>query len=63
MEMQWRGSGGQRAGRECVTPRMTAFVTLAGVYNTPDESSDFGVERSRDPVSYTHLTLPTILLV
>jgi RNA polymerase sigma-70 factor (ECF subfamily) len=27
---------------------MTAFVTLAGVYNTPDESSDFGVERSRD---------------
>jgi RNA polymerase sigma-70 factor (ECF subfamily) len=27
---------------------MTAFVTLAGVYNTPDDSSDFGVERSRD---------------
>jgi RNA polymerase sigma-70 factor, ECF subfamily len=27
---------------------MTAFVTLAGVYNTPDESSGFGVERSRD---------------
>jgi RNA polymerase sigma-70 factor (ECF subfamily) len=27
---------------------MTAFVTLAGVYNTPDESSEFGVERSRD---------------
>jgi RNA polymerase sigma-70 factor, ECF subfamily len=28
----------------CVTPAMTAFVTLAGVYNTPT----FGVERSRD---------------
>ena len=27
---------------------MTAFVTLAGVYNTPDDSSDFGAERSRD---------------
>jgi RNA polymerase sigma-70 factor (ECF subfamily) len=27
---------------------MTAFVTLAGVYSTPDDSSDFGVERSRD---------------
>jgi RNA polymerase sigma-70 factor, ECF subfamily len=27
---------------------MTAFVTLAGVYNTPEHSSDFGVERSRD---------------
>jgi RNA polymerase sigma-70 factor (ECF subfamily) len=26
---------------------MTAFVTLAGVYSTPDDSSDFGVERSR----------------
>ena len=27
---------------------MTAFVTLAGVYNTPDQRSDFGAERSRD---------------
>jgi RNA polymerase sigma-70 factor (ECF subfamily) len=27
---------------------MTAFVTLAGVYNTPDERSGFGVERGRD---------------
>jgi RNA polymerase sigma-70 factor, ECF subfamily len=27
---------------------MTAFVTLAGVYSTPAEGSDFGVERSRD---------------
>ena len=27
---------------------MTAFVTLAGVYNTPDITSNFGVERSRD---------------
>ena len=26
---------------------MTAFVTLAGVYNTPDHFQ-FGVERSRD---------------
>jgi RNA polymerase sigma-70 factor, ECF subfamily len=27
---------------------MTAFVTLAGVYNTPDDSAGFGAERSRD---------------
>ena len=27
---------------------MTAFVTLGGVYNTPDMPSNFGVERSRD---------------
>jgi RNA polymerase sigma-70 factor (ECF subfamily) len=27
---------------------MTAFVTLAGVYNTPDLAPEFGVERSRD---------------
>jgi RNA polymerase sigma-70 factor, ECF subfamily len=27
---------------------MTAFVTLAGVYNTPDDAPHFGLERSRD---------------
>jgi RNA polymerase sigma-70 factor (ECF subfamily) len=27
---------------------MTAFVTLAGVYNTPDIPANFGAERSRD---------------
>jgi len=27
---------------------MTAFVTLAGVYSTPDDAPDFGLERSRD---------------
>jgi len=27
---------------------MTAFVTLAGVYNTPDLASEFGAERSQD---------------
>jgi RNA polymerase sigma-70 factor (ECF subfamily) len=27
---------------------MNAFVTLAGVYNTPDQRSGFGAERSRD---------------
>ncbi len=37
-------AAGQRSVRECVTPLMTAFVTLAGVYSTPD----FGGERSRD---------------
>ncbi len=36
--------GGQRGARERVTPRMTAFVTLAGVYNTPP----FCVERTRN---------------
>ncbi len=35
---------GQRLAPRCVTPLMTAFVTLAGVYNTPD----LGVERSRE---------------
>src|SRR6185295_9419145 len=33
---------------DCVTPPMTAFVTLAGVYNTPETSSSFGAGRSRD---------------
>ena len=27
---------------------MTAFVTLRGIYNTPDITSNFGAERSRD---------------
>src|SRR5205085_6884614 len=33
---------------DCVTPPMTAFVTLAGVYSTPDLSSILGGERSRN---------------
>jgi RNA polymerase sigma-70 factor (ECF subfamily) len=43
-----RGVAGQPTARGCVTPLMTAFVTLAGVYNTPDITSSFGVERNRD---------------
>src|SRR5688572_20115868 len=39
-----RQKRGQRLAVRRVTPLMTAFVTLAGVYNTPD----LGVERSRD---------------
>ena len=39
---------GQRRARECVTPHMTAFVTLAGVYNMAADKPDFGVERSRN---------------
>ncbi len=38
----------QRSACNSVVSRMTAFVTLAGVYNTPIIRSDFGVERSRD---------------
>ena len=41
-------AGGQPIPAQRVTPLMTAFVTLAGVYNTPDVTSDFGAERSRD---------------
>ncbi len=44
MESQYANRDGQRRVRECVTSRMTAFVTLAGVYNTPD----FCVARSQD---------------
>src|SRR5689334_4849440 len=36
--------GRQRGRSQCVTPHMTAFVTLAGVYNTPVSS----VGRSRE---------------
>ncbi len=39
-----RKTRGQRFAPQRVTPLMTAFVTLAGVYNTPD----LGVERSRE---------------
>ena len=40
--------GRQRGELRCVTPLMTAFATLAGVYNTPDHGADFAVERNRD---------------
>jgi RNA polymerase sigma-70 factor, ECF subfamily len=40
---------------------MTAFVTLAGVYNTPDITSDFGVERSRDQLMTTSRALDQFL--
>src|SRR5690348_3524500 len=40
---------------------MTAFVTLAGVYNTPDVSSDSGVERSRDQGLMTSRALDQFL--
>src|ERR1043165_2870865 len=46
--MQRSRWGRQRARRGRVTPPMTPLFTPAGVYNTPDDSSDFGVERSRD---------------
>src|SRR6186713_327858 len=38
--MQCVGSEGQRPRQARVTPSMTAFVTLAGVYNTPDIEAD-----------------------
>jgi RNA polymerase sigma-70 factor (ECF subfamily) len=40
---------------------MTAFVTLAPVYNTPDGMSDFGVERSRDQELMTSRALEQFL--
>src|SRR6186713_2937310 len=39
---------GQPFAAQRVTPLMTAFVTLAGVYNTPEHAPDFGAERSRN---------------
>jgi RNA polymerase sigma-70 factor (ECF subfamily) len=40
---------------------MTAFVTLAGVYITPDIVSDFGVERSPDQLMTTSRALDQFL--
>jgi RNA polymerase sigma-70 factor (ECF subfamily) len=40
---------------------MTAFATLAGVYNTPDRTSDFGVERSQDQGVMTSRALEQFL--
>jgi RNA polymerase sigma-70 factor (ECF subfamily) len=48
MELQCAKPLGQRTVRERVTPFMTAFVTLAGVYSTPENTSRLGGERSRD---------------
>jgi RNA polymerase sigma-70 factor, ECF subfamily len=48
---------GQRGSAWRVTPLMTAFVTLAGVYNTPD----FRVERSRDQEWMTSRALEQFL--
>ncbi len=44
-----------------VTPHMTAFVTLAGVYNTPDVTPDFGIERSWDQDLMTSRALEQFL--
>ncbi len=41
---------------------MTAFVTLAGVYNTPLIAPDFGVERSRDQDLMTNRALDQFLV-
>src|SRR5687768_4527884 len=41
---------------------MTAFVTLAPVYNTLDDMSDLGVERSRDQEWMTSRALDQFLL-
>ena len=40
------------------------FITLSVIYSTPiSQWMGYGVESRYIPVSYTHLTLPTILLV
>jgi RNA polymerase sigma-70 factor, ECF subfamily len=44
-----------------VTPLMTAFVTLRGVYNTPVHFSCLGVERSRDQELMTSRALEQFL--
>src|SRR5580765_1709393 len=53
--------GGQPAAAQRVTPHMTAFATLAGVYNTPNYTSDFGTERSRDQDLMTSRALEQFL--
>jgi RNA polymerase sigma-70 factor (ECF subfamily) len=40
---------------------MTAFATLAGVYNTPDRTPDFGVERSQEQGVMTSRALEQFL--
>src|SRR5678816_331470 len=44
-----------------VTPHMTAFVTLAGVYNTPVHFQNLAIERSRDHDSMTSRALEQFL--
>ena len=41
----------------------TSFMKDANFLNTEFATKVFEVMQTRDPVSYTHLTLPTILLV
>ena len=55
-------AAGQRGARACVTTPMTAFVTLAGVYNTPVDSPDSGVERSREQDWMTSRALDQFLV-
>ena len=57
--MYW--DGGQRRAWECVSPTMTAFVTLAGVYNTPVNTAVLGVERNRDQGLMTSRALEQFL--
>ena len=53
--------GGQRNAAQRVTPLMTAFVTLAGVYSTPVLANNLGVERSRDQELMTSRALEQFL--
>src|SRR5688500_19364153 len=52
--------GQPRAG-PCVIPPMTAFVTLAGVYNTPASPRFWEGERSRNQESMTSRALDQFL--
>jgi RNA polymerase sigma-70 factor, ECF subfamily len=57
--MRWKA--GQREIARRVTPLMTAFVTLRGVYNTPVFSLEQGRERSRDQELMTSRALEQFL--
>ena len=52
---------GQREAAQRVTPLMTAFVTLRGVYSTPILADFLGRERSRDQELMTSRALEQFL--
>ena len=41
----------------------SAIILTSGMFNSRNAKTAFGLVRHSETVSYTHLTLPTILLV
>ena len=53
----------QKVLEELVQKKDRGTDECTGIYETVDEAVNNAVEAHKRPVSYTHLTLPTILLV